>query len=342
MKSITNVSGAVLSVAGIIIVVVIVGLNTVSISSTKKQLTMLTSETTSLKSQLGAFALGAAPVSTETATTKVMTACSTTPAVTVMSPDGNEVFQTGEAVTVNWKTCNITDVKMAIDLLMKSPTSNETFAFPLSAATANDGTQVVTMPTLATWTRMVYGKNFKVVVRQGGLPRGAQPVEDQSDNFFTIEGNVAIRLNSTNASTQVFSGRNYAQYNMNISVTALDRDIYLDKTFTETTSMSSATSGSNRISVLNSAGTQLTGGFSAVISSSDNNSIEKTNTYKIAQGQTARFTISVSAYGTNAAQRAVLYGLEWGTSDSALLSNVYSTKMGIDGVYKTSLVYVPQ
>ena len=132
----------------------------------------------------------------------------------------------------------------------------------------------------------------------------------------------------------------YGDYKMKVSVTAVGEDVYIDKSFTASTSGSMSAVGSNRVAVLNASGVILTSGFSAGISSDDNNAREMTNTYKISEGVTADFTISISATGTSTQQRAILFGIEWGTTDQVTLTNVYTLNMGVDGEYKSTFIYV--
>jgi peptidoglycan hydrolase-like protein with peptidoglycan-binding domain len=157
---------------------------------------------------------------------------------------------------------------------------------------------------------------------------------------FITQG-ISVTPGSMNAVAEAVDGAaDYSSYTMKVSVTAIDGDVYLDKSFANSSSSSTTASGSNRAAVFNAAGTQLTSGYSASISSTDNDAQELTNTYKISDGATADFTITVNATGTSAQQRAVLYALEWGTSDAATLANVYTSNMGLNGDYKTNLIFV--
>ncbi len=159
---------------------------------------------------------------------------------------------------------------------------------------------------------------------------------------FITQG-ISVTAGSMTAAAETVDGAaDYSVYNMKISVTAIDGDVYLDKSFINSSSSSTTAVGNNRVAVFSSAGTQLTTGFAASISSTDNDAQELTNTYKITDGATADFTITVNATGVTGSnqQRAVLYALEWGTSDAATLANVYTSNMGLNGDYKTNLVYV--
>jgi hypothetical protein len=158
---------------------------------------------------------------------------------------------------------------------------------------------------------------------------------------FYSEGIVVASMSGNDADAiSVDGAADYGQFVIKFSVMAIGQDVYLDKSFASSTSTSSSASGNNRVAVSNSSGTVLSSGFAAALSSTDSDADEETNTFKIDEGSTADFTLTVNATGTNAQARAILYGLEWGTSDSATLSNVYTFDMGPNGDYKTSYVYI--
>ncbi len=152
---------------------------------------------------------------------------------------------------------------------------------------------------------------------------------------------VVTSVSNTAAATVVDNGPDYALYTMKINVTANGGDVYIDKSIIESASTTLPIIGSNRANVMNTAGTQLTAGFAATVALVGGSATEGIHTYRIQNGNTATFAISVTANGTNTSQRAVLYGIEWGTSDSPVLQNLYTTNMGINGIYKTPYVYVP-
>lgn len=168
-----------------------------------------------------------------------------------------------------------------------------------------------------------------------------------ADTNGTINGNaqtffirgIAVTPGSTTAVATSQVSANSGTFTVKFSVTAIDEDVYLDKTFISSTSTS--TGADSHVAVSNSAGTLRATNFSASLSSSDNNSQEMTNTYKISDGQTANFTLTVSETGHSEQDRAVLYGLMWGTTDSSgNLGNIYTSNMGVNGDYKTSYVYI--
>jgi hypothetical protein len=135
------------------------------------------------------------------------------------------------------------------------------------------------------------------------------------------------------------SGDQVSEFTLEFDVTAIGMDVYLDKTVVSSTSTSSTPSGSNRVSIQTSAGLDLalTG---ASLTSTDGNAEEQTNSFLISEGDTATFVITVNAAGTDAQQRAILYGLEWGNGDTATQDSVYDLNMGVDGEYKTDYIFV--
>jgi hypothetical protein len=131
----------------------------------------------------------------------------------------------------------------------------------------------------------------------------------------------------------------YVEVKMTFKVTALGEDVYLDKTTASSTSTSGTPAGDNRAVVVESDGTVLAL-TSSSISANDSKSEEQTNTFKVNEGDTASFTMTLNATGTDAQVRGVLYGLEWDIADNASGTGVYTFNMGVDGDYKTGYVFV--
>lgn len=163
-------------------------------------------------------------------------------------------------------------------------------------------------------------------------------VTGDAQSFYT-KGILVTPGSMTAVSVPVDGAADYSEIKIKFSVTALGQDVYLDKTTTSSTSTSSTAAGDNRAQISNSSGTALTL-TAASVTSTDSDAEEKTNTFKIPEGSTAEFTMTLNATGTNAQVRGILYGLEWGTSDAATGSSVFTSDTGVDGSYKTGYVYV--
>ncbi len=100
-----------------------------------------------------------------------------TPSITVLSPNGGEIFSGINSTTVKWSSCGISstaNVKITLQDL-----SNSLSGFPviLSASTTNDGQETVTFPA-------GYGSSFKIKVEL--VTTGTNSVSDVSDNKFSI------------------------------------------------------------------------------------------------------------------------------------------------------------
>lgn len=182
--------------------------------------------------------------------------CSNTPSVAVVSPNGTEFYKPGSSIpAIQWKTCNISSSSsslMAIDLVMTN-TNGTTTTRTLNTSTVNDGAESVTLPTIATWPQMVYGNNFKIVVRQRVF-LGTTAYQDQSDQNFTIApsdlrvvmGQATIASN-TNMAGQVTS----ATYNIPLTVTSYGGTKYIG----QTAQFAATTTGTNAFSYALNAST---------------------------------------------------------------------------------------
>jgi hypothetical protein len=162
------------------------------------------------------------------------------PHLQVLSPNGGEVYQAGQQVTVKWRSCNILGNVSEINLTSTrdngwGPGSGPNAGkYTFVTNTENDGQQDVTLPTSTNFMSVgaSFGQYFKVEV----IATGAN---DSSNNLFTINrlpsaGNA--NFNPTSSSTEVTrdtSGRIIsATFINNYSVTAENSDIYLPRTCT--------------------------------------------------------------------------------------------------------------
>ncbi|MFA6515187.1 MAG: peptidoglycan-binding domain-containing protein [Candidatus Paceibacterota bacterium] len=113
--------------------------------------------------------------------TSVPSVCASTatPSITVLSPNGGEVYQSGQQITVKWKSCNSTVANVLIGL--RSTVLNEGVEI---TTTQNDGEEKVTLPTYMGQGNqpLVSGNYYKIGIELGGNPNWS----DNSDNTFTI------------------------------------------------------------------------------------------------------------------------------------------------------------
>ncbi len=133
------------------------------------------------------------------------------------------------------------------------------------------------------------------------------------------------------------ANNDYAVFNIRFSVTANGSDIYLDKTVIQ--SITGLADANNHAAIVTNNGALATN--TMTLNSAGPNAIEMPNTFKVLNGQSAVFNVTMASIPNMGTIRGVLYALQWGLSDTAApLGNVYTTNMGPDGIYKTPYVTV--
>jgi len=128
------------------------------------------------------------------------TITSTSP-ITVLSPNGGEIFTAGQQITVSWKSSNISaDTLVDIFIQHYSPAGNgidgSNYAANLTlSGVLNDGSEVVTLP--SQYSGRPFGKYFKILVVKHPYDISST-VYGVSDNLFTIND---VATNSSNDTT---------------------------------------------------------------------------------------------------------------------------------------------
>ncbi|MCE9585687.1 hypothetical protein K8Q94_03655 [Candidatus Nomurabacteria bacterium] len=109
------------------------------------------------------------------------------PSITVLSPNGGEIYHVGQTVTVKWKSCNLSASTLLGITLSESVSSGaHTTSLPVVQNTSNDGSETfVLSSTIVDYFAGPNGYPFKISVSSYG-PGG---VNDWSDNSFTINTN---------------------------------------------------------------------------------------------------------------------------------------------------------
>lgn len=128
--------------------------------------------------------------------------CSTTnatPQIKVLSPNGGEVYQVGQQITVKWSTCNI-PATAYVDIYLTFQGQGG-----IQGHVLNTGTYTFTAQPITTGGLTILGLNYKVLVRMYGAM-----TEDYSDNLFAING--AQQSCSINTPVIVTSGSTTSQY----------------------------------------------------------------------------------------------------------------------------------
>lgn len=121
-------------------------------------------------------------VPTTTTTAKavatIVPVCSATSptSITVTSPNGGEVYYSGQLVNIKWKSCNV-PATTNLEIMLES-NAGAINVSPTGNYIQNDGNETVTLQ-----TTLPYGLNFKI-----GIYYTSGNLADRSDNLFTING----------------------------------------------------------------------------------------------------------------------------------------------------------
>ncbi|MFT5359800.1 MAG: hypothetical protein ACI88L_000263 [Candidatus Paceibacteria bacterium] len=124
--------------------------------------------------------------------------------ITVLSPNGGQVYEAGSQVTVEWESCNIgSEERIQLNIY------KESYSFynaPLTVQnpypgmflganmTDNDGHEIVSLPN--NYSQEYYenyqsGNDFKIMIQALDTSSGSVFYDDLSDNFFTISANTS-------------------------------------------------------------------------------------------------------------------------------------------------------
>ncbi len=135
-------------------------------------------------------------------------ASSTTPSITVLSPNGGEIYSNTAAVKVKWKSCNIASSEtLAVELLYGTDSIMVDFVPNTGSHTFQLSPTALMNPAVSPSQPITYGKQFKVHV--GTAPTTSPSYHDWSDNLFTINGTVStqnhcgLTINSPTANSKV-------------------------------------------------------------------------------------------------------------------------------------------
>lgn len=112
------------------------------------------------------------------------------PSLTVLSPNGGEVYKAGDKITVKWNSCNFSSSSNDIVVALHQNGEWDNVIY-LSGATINDGSEIFTIP-----TNIKVG-NYKI--RVGSVE--AKVEQDFSDNLFKIN------VNKDNVNLSTFSSQ---------------------------------------------------------------------------------------------------------------------------------------
>lgn len=108
--------------------------------------------------------------------------------IKIISPDGGEVFDMGEQVSINWISCNLpSEQDLVVNIQYKN---NTTVGDVVFLGTKNDGSENLTIPQEFVFKQKKYqaGKFYRAFIETPGIDAQAQlHLEDYSDGLFTIQ-----------------------------------------------------------------------------------------------------------------------------------------------------------
>lgn len=117
------------------------------------------------------------------------------PSITVISPNGGEVYNAGDEINVTWTSCNIVGNILEINLDdSQGWGGGEGLTF--NKQISNNGTYTATLPTSSEITAAdaSFGKYFTIEI--AGEDYNGNIIKDSSDNTFTIKLSNDTRINS--------------------------------------------------------------------------------------------------------------------------------------------------
>ncbi len=234
---------------------------------------------------------------------------STTPKIKVMSPNGGEVYQAGQQITVKWSTCNIPANAQIAIVLNDGVSGTNSTGF---GSVNNDGSEVVTVPVSASpfWGNSPFGQRFKIKLNYKLAGQTTWTDGDNSDNLFSI--------NSASATVTAIGSPTLALYASIDGVGPGEEDVYLARFRVNVT----ANGGDMYVSknIANIGYTRLGNGIiDAVILEADDDSIDDglINSYLVTEGDTEQFTLSFFVRAHNGSGKFIFNSFKYGTADGA-------------------------
>ncbi len=128
---------------------------------------------------------------------------SVAPSITVLSPNGRDMYEVGQQINVTWNSAGISNNNKNIDIILHEYNSNGVIVWSkeLSSFTYNDGQEKVVLPT--NLGGLPYGKNFVISVGTDST-NNPSPIFDYSDSTFTI-GQATDVINGGCSNGEVYS-----------------------------------------------------------------------------------------------------------------------------------------
>ncbi len=150
-----------------------------------------------------------------------------TPSIKVISPNGGETFTAGQQITVKWTSCSVPGIQ-SIRLMQKSIGGGFAQVAILTGTTANDGNEVVTIP-----SNVAANNNYAITV--ASVMVNNYQASDQSDNLFTINGPSQILFLSSSFIPENTSAPADGTIKLTFKITANGSDLSLREDASNTT-----------------------------------------------------------------------------------------------------------
>lgn len=265
------------------------------------------------------------------------------PHIEVLSPNGGEVFTTGQKIPVTWRSCNMSaQTGVWIDLIH---TVNDPAGREWGFSTKNDGYELVNPPT--NHGAYTTGKYYKVLVYPHDTMSGT--VRDQSDNSFTINtmNPVDVKYVASNTMVTQSSAGTGSQGTFSITFDITGHagdDVYIDKTCSSiarsTPGMGTALATSELSFVIEDGNGVIPHALNATCSLAAVDAIDFPKSFRVNDESTERFTLTVIAKPNAAGSyRMKIVGIGYNTTSGDIEGNqVISDRNGLLIDLKTQYV----
>ena len=130
-----------------------------------------------------------------TTTTTTNCTSNSTPWIKILSPNGGTTYTDGQKIEVKWTSCNIPSNKY-LNILANVSSMGWDIGL-IHDDTINDGSEVITLPSISTVPSLVYGNLFKIKIQ---ITDNMYSSQDLSDDFFTINATPIVRASCTDYS----------------------------------------------------------------------------------------------------------------------------------------------
>ncbi len=267
------------------------------------------------------------------------------PSITVTSPNGGEVYQPGQQITITWTSCNLpSNVQIGGGLIW--PTGFSSNPSPSAFINyTNTGSLTYTLPGTSSFNSpntFQYGNFYKISLGATDAITHSVIATDNSNNFFSIiQTPLSISSNGTPTAVVAAAGgtstHSVVTFTIPFTVTANSNlPVYIPSNAGESATATAlhaieyAVDNSGTFT-LNGTGTIAYTGNGALTPDTNGN-------YVIPAGQTKTFNL-VATYQPSVAgsYRASLVNVNWNTNDSASVYNTYTLGLSASA-YKTPYV----